>query len=79
MKCVRCGSEMKETDRCCLKCGAINYNNPQNENFAQKYASKSEMIKANPNLLNKKQNILKLVLVAVIIIVIIIIILKLMK
>ena len=51
MKCVRCGSEMKEVDRCCLKCGAINYKHPLNEKFAKEYALQLEIIKGNVKIL----------------------------
>lgn len=62
MKCVRCGSEMKEVDRCCLKCGAINYKHPLNEKFAKEYALQSEIIKANPKLLKGNVKILYLLI-----------------
>lgn len=28
--CDRCGAEMKKNQRCCIKCGNINYSNPEN-------------------------------------------------
>ena len=28
--CSRCGAEMKKNQRCCIKCGNINYSNPEN-------------------------------------------------
>lgn len=28
--CSRCGAEMKKSQRCCIKCGNINYNHPDN-------------------------------------------------
>jgi len=74
MKCVRCGSKIKEEDRCCLKCGAINYNHPLNEKFASDYALKSEVLKSNPKLLKNKFNILYFLLFSVIIIVIVFVI-----
>lgn len=79
MKCVRCGSEMNETDRCCLKCGAINYNNPLNKQFVENYAPEKEMEKANPSLSKKKNNILKILLTIGIILGAVIIIGKLIR
>lgn len=76
MKCIRCGSEIKEEDRCCLKCGAINYNHPLNTKFASEYAPKSELLKSNSDLLKKKFNILYFVLFSVIIILVVFLIAK---
>lgn len=54
MKCVRCGSEMKDGDRCCLKCGAINYHNKLNNSFIEKYADRGEVRRAIPEAPKKK-------------------------
>lgn len=67
MKCVRCGSEMKEGDRCCLKCGALNYSHPQNSDFIKEYAPKGEVIKANANLLKSKFTIWHLLILLIVI------------
>lgn len=37
--CPKCGSPMRVIDRCCMKCGAINYNHPEN-NTMRGYANK---------------------------------------
>ncbi len=79
MKCVRCGSEMKETDRACLKCGTINYNHPLNADYARKYGDKSEKIKANPELLKSNVGLLPKIILLLLIIALIIIILYLVK
>ena len=42
MKCIRCGTEMKEEDRCCLRCGTLNYTHPLNSDYIQKYGDKKE-------------------------------------
>lgn len=75
MKCVRCGSEIKEEDRCCLKCGALNYNHPQNSNFIKEYAPKGEVIKANANLLKNKFKLWHLLLLLVVVGIMVIIVL----
>lgn len=54
MRCIRCGSEMKDEERCCLKCGALNYSHPANSKFVKEYAPKGEVIKANADLLKGK-------------------------
>lgn len=36
--CSRCGAEMKKSQRCCIKCGNINYSHPDNASML-KYAS----------------------------------------
>ena len=42
LKCIRCGSKMNIEDRACMKCGAINYYNPENEDFIRKYGDIKE-------------------------------------
>ncbi len=42
MKCIKCGSKMNENDRFCFKCGAINYNHPDNESYVKKYGNYTE-------------------------------------
>lgn len=76
MKCVRCGSEIKETDRCCLKCGAINYNHPQNKEFVENYAPEVEIEKANTSFSRKKRNLWKILLAIFLVIIIILLIEK---
>lgn len=39
--CSRCGAEMKENARYCMKCGNLNYNHPDNKNMAN-FASKDD-------------------------------------
>ena len=46
MKCIRCGSEMSDDARSCMRCGALNYSNPENANYIKKYADKEERKKA---------------------------------
>lgn len=46
--CKKCGSKMRKVQRCCLKCGAINYLNEENdsmESFQQKADEAKEKIK----------------------------------
>ncbi len=47
MKCIRCGTEMKEEDRCCLRCGTLNYTHPLNTDYIQKYGDKKEYKEVN--------------------------------
>lgn len=42
MKCPNCGSDMKEEDRACIKCGAVNPYNPLNKEFIDKYGTKKQ-------------------------------------
>ena len=79
MKCVRCGSEMKETDRACLKCGTINYNHPLNADYARKYGNTDEKRKANPELLKSNVGIFPKIVLLLLIIALVIIILHLAK
>ena len=79
MKCVRCGSEIKETDRACIKCGAINYNNPANESYARKYGDRNEKAMANPELLKSNVSTFSKIVLGLMIIVVIVIILYLAK
>ena len=39
--CKKCGSPMKKTWRCCMKCGAINYAHPENQSM-KKYEPKEK-------------------------------------
>ncbi len=52
--CSRCGSEMKKSQRCCMKCGNINYNHPENASmlkFADNGVTNSYVV-GNGNLAN---------------------------
>ena len=46
MVCPRCGAEMKDDQRYCMRCGALNYNHPDNQQMKQ-YITKDELNKAN--------------------------------
>ncbi len=73
MKCIRCGSEMKDDDRCCLRCGAINYNNPLNSDYIKKYADKKEYNDATSFIFKKraiKRRRLKILLIVIFILII---------
>lgn len=37
--CPKCGAEMKSSQRCCMKCGHLNYDHPDNQSIKQ-YADK---------------------------------------
>lgn len=41
MFCTRCGSKIRKEDRCCLKCGAINIEHPDNQGFIKRTGYKS--------------------------------------
>lgn len=47
MKCPRCGMELNEDDRCCLRCGTLNYNNPLNSEYIKKYGDRKEYKEVN--------------------------------
>lgn len=44
--CPRCGAEMKNTMRCCMKCGALNYDHPDNESM-KKYSKDQKNVEKN--------------------------------
>ena len=46
MICPRCGAEMDPSKRYCMKCGALNYEHPDNQKMKQ-YISKEEVDEAN--------------------------------
>ena len=46
MICPRCGAEMDSSKRYCMKCGALNYDHPDNQKMKQ-YISKEEVDEAN--------------------------------
>ena len=46
MLCKRCGAEIAPTQRYCMKCGAINYEHPENASMKQ-YITKEEIEKSN--------------------------------
>lgn len=46
MFCPRCGSEMKPEQRYCMKCGALNYEHPDNQKM-KKYLTQEEFEQAN--------------------------------
>lgn len=51
LKCNKCGSKISVEDRACMKCGAINYYNPENEEFIRKYGNKNDI---KSTMFNKK-------------------------
>ena len=46
MICPRCGAEMSSEQRYCMKCGALNYDHPDNQQM-KRYITDSELDKAN--------------------------------
>lgn len=48
MLCSRCGAEIAPTQRYCMKCGAINYEHPENASM-KRYITKEEIEKSNEN------------------------------
>lgn len=46
MVCPRCGAEMSPEQRYCMKCGALNYDHPDNQDM-KRYITDSELEKAN--------------------------------
>ena len=46
MVCPRCGAEMSPEQRYCMKCGALNYDHPDNQDM-KRYITDSELDKAN--------------------------------
>lgn len=44
--CPRCGEPMKTDARCCLKCGALNYEHPDNS-YMKSHISEDKMDKIN--------------------------------
>ena len=81
MKCPKCGNEMKEEERCCLRCGELNYSNPMNKDYLKRYGDKRKLIKENSFIFKKRNNRRKLALVSglIIFIIIILIIMYLIK
>lgn len=75
MKCLKCGSVMKESDRCCLKCGAINYLNPLNADYVKKYGDRHEYKEATTFDFKKRNSRRKKLLFLGVILLIIIIVL----
>lgn len=63
MKCPRCGNEMKEEERCCLRCGELNYSNPLNKGYLKKYGDKKKLFKENTFIFKKRNNRRKVLLV----------------
>lgn len=72
MKCPKCGHEMKEDERCCLRCGELNYSNPMNKDYLKRYGDKRKFIKENSFIFKKRNNRRKLLLIGLIVLVIII-------
>lgn len=66
MKCPRCGNEMKEEERCCLRCGELNYSNPLNKNYLKKYGDKKKLFKENSFIFKRRNNKRKFILIVVI-------------
>ena len=46
MLCPRCGAEMKPEQRYCMKCGALNYDHPDNQGMKQ-YITNEEIEQTN--------------------------------
>ena len=46
MNCPRCGAEMKPDQRYCMKCGALNYDHPDNQKMKQ-YITSEEIEQTN--------------------------------
>ncbi|MBR3049011.1 MAG: hypothetical protein IKG58_00425 [Bacilli bacterium] len=44
--CSRCGEPMKPDARCCLKCGTLNYRNPENS-YMKSHLSEKKLDKIN--------------------------------
>lgn len=55
MFCPRCGSEMDPKQRYCMKCGALNYDHPDNQKMKQ-YITEEEFNKANEEYNNPEKN-----------------------
>ncbi len=54
MKCPVCGSELKDTDRSCMQCGAINPYNLDNKDYINKYGNKMQKEIANRGDIKRK-------------------------
>ncbi len=63
MKCPKCGNEMKEEERCCLRCGELNYSNPLNKNYLKKYGDRKKLFKENSFIFKKRNNRRKILMV----------------
>lgn len=59
--CDRCGAEMKKNQRCCIKCGNINYSNPENASM-RKFENNSKKV----HMLLALEVLLQLILVRII-------------
>ena len=46
MVCPRCGAELNSKQRYCMKCGALNYEHPDNQKLKQ-YITEKELEDAN--------------------------------
>ena len=46
MVCPRCGAELNSKQRYCMKCGALNYEHPDNQKLKQ-YITEQELEDAN--------------------------------
>ena len=53
--CPRCGEPMKTDARCCLKCGALNYEHPDNS-YMKSHISEGKMDKINREKFEKVVN-----------------------
>lgn len=47
--CPKCGNEMKNTSRYCMKCGYLNINHPNNKNVTKYFEDKGNTIVRNSN------------------------------
>ncbi|MBE6157880.1 MAG: hypothetical protein E7160_03710 [Firmicutes bacterium] len=52
--CSKCGASMEANKRYCIKCGALNYEHPDNQ-YMKKYVSKNEVNKINRDYYNNIQ------------------------
>lgn len=54
MTCARCGAKMDPKQRYCMKCGAINYEHPDNQSM-KKYITEKEIVKSNEEYIKNKE------------------------
>ncbi len=54
--CPRCGASMKNSSRYCMKCGALNFDHPDNQSMKQ-YISEKEINKSNIGYADSNNNI----------------------
>ena len=59
MVCPRCGAELNPKQRYCMKCGALNYEHPDNQIDELKNSNNEETILPSRNLSKQMKNIKK--------------------